>query len=251
MRRDHQFAHSVFNRNAFNVSRVMPLLPVAFFCWMLYVPAAARPAAVPGQADFPLALKTRWTNHLHQEMGEGVHFGPLMSKFAKGNSMDISVVTEVVGSDLINGEKYMRRETRMQGTLWQMEWLRQTASGLLLGKSSDTEMGQEVPMEPPEKLLNSTLKAGESWDWKPSDGSALMQVKVVGPADLTVPAGTFHTTMVSYDATIATEGVPITIRQTSWFTSGVGYVKQDTETRLGEHLLSHVVITLEKFEPAQ
>jgi uncharacterized protein DUF3108 len=226
------------------------LLLIFLGSFLLSLAHAALPAAVPGQADFPLAPKTKWTNHLHQEMGEGVHFGPMFAKFAKGNSVDVPVITEVVGSDLINGEKYMRRETRVEGALWLTEWLRQTANGLLLGKSFDAEQGQEVPMVPPEKLLSSTLKAGESWDWKASDASVVMQIKVVGSADLTVPAGTFHTTEISNAATVEIEGGMITIRQTSWFASGVGYVKQDTETRLGDHLLSHVVLTLEKFEPA-
>lgn len=219
--------------------------------FLLSLAHAALPAAVSGQVDFPLAPKTKWINHLHQEMGEGVHFGPMLAKFAKGNSLDVSVITEVVGSDLIDGDKYIRRETRMKGTLWQTDWLRQTANGLLLGKSSDAEQGQEVLMVPPEKLLSPTLKTGESWDWKTPDASAVMQIKVVGPADLTVPAGTFHTTEISYDATVESEGGTITIRQTSWFASGVGYVKQDTETRLGDRLLTHVVLKLEKYEPAQ
>jgi hypothetical protein len=225
----------------------MPLLAVTFFSWLLSVPAA--PPAAESAVDFSLAPKTRWTNHLHQEMGEGVHFGPQLSKFANGNSLDVSVITEIAESDLINGEKYMRRETRMKGTLWQTEWLRQTANGLLLGKSSDAEAGDEVLMVPPEKLLSPNLKAGESWEWKAADASVVVQFKVVGPADLTVPAGTFHAIEVSYDATYQIEGGMITVRQTSWFTSGVGYVKQDTESRLGDHLLSHVVFTLEKFEP--
>jgi hypothetical protein len=217
--------------------------------FLLSLAHAARPAAVPGQLDFPLAPKTKWTNHLHQEMGEGVHFGPQMSKFANGNSLDVSVITEIVGSDLINGEKYMRRESRMNGTLWQTEWLRQTANGLLLGKTMDAEGGDEVLIVPPEKLLSPTLNAGESWDWKAADASAVTQIKVVGQADVTVPAGSFHATEISYDNTVEIEGGMITARQTSWFVSGVGYVKQDTETRLGDHLLGHVVFTLEKFEP--
>ncbi|HYL13975.1 MAG TPA: hypothetical protein VEV41_13120 [Terriglobales bacterium] len=226
------------------------LLLIFLGSFLLSLAHAARPAAVPGQVDFPLALKTKWTNHLHQEMGEGVHFGPQMSKFANGNSLDVSVITEIVGSDLVNGEKYMRRETRMKGALWQTEWLRQTANGLLLGKSRDAEAGDEVLIVPPEKMLSPTLKAGESWDWKAADASAVTQIKVVGPADLTVPAGTFHTTEISYDTAVEIEGGAITVHQTSWFASGVGYVKQDTKTLLGDHLLTHVVFTLEKFEPA-
>jgi hypothetical protein len=77
-----------------------------------------------------------------------------------------------------------------------------------------------------------------------------MHIKVVGQADLTVPEGTSHTTQVSYDATYEIECGTITVRQTSWFVSGVGYVKQDTETRLGDRMLTHVVLTLEKYEPA-
>jgi hypothetical protein len=219
--------------------------------FLLSLAHAALPAAVPGQIDFPLAPKTKWINHLHQEMGEGAHFGPMFAKFAKGNTLDVSVITEVVGSDLINGDKYIRRETRVKGTLWLTEWLRQTPNGLLLGKSSDAEQDQEVLMEPPEKLLSPTLKAGESWDWKSVDGSVAMQIKVVGPADLTVPAGTFHTSQVSYDAKYEIEGGVITVRQTSWFAPGVGYVKQETETRLGDRMLNHVVMTLEKYEPGQ
>jgi hypothetical protein len=230
------------------LTATMPLVAVALFSWLLFVSAA--PPAAQSALDFPLAPKTKWTNHLHQEMGEGAHFGPRMSKLANGNSLDVSVITEIVGSDLIDGEKYMRRETRMKGTLWQTEWLRQTANGLLLGKSMDAEAGDEVLIVPPERLLSPTLKAGESWDWKAADASAVTQFKVVGPADVTVPAGSFHTTEISYETTVEIEGGMITTRQTSWFTSGVGYVKQDTETRLGDHLLSHVIFTLEKFEPA-
>ena len=231
-------------------ARKAVLLLIFLGSFLLSLAHAARPAAVPGQVDFPLAFKTKWTDHLHQELGEGVHFGPLMAKFAKGNSLDIPVITEVVGSDLINGEKYIRLEARMGGSPWLMEWLRQTANGLVLGKTNDAEQGFEVLMVPPQKMLSPTLKTGESWDWKAPDASVVMQIKVVGPADLTVPAGTFHATALSHDSTIEIEGGTVTIRQTRWFAPGVGYVKQDTETRLGDHLLSHVVLTLEKFEPA-
>jgi hypothetical protein len=190
---------------------VFPLIILGSF--LLSLTHAVLSAALPGQVDFPLALNTKWTNHLHQEMGEGVHFGPMFAKFAKGNSVDVSVITEVMGTDVINGDKYIRRETRVKDTLWLTEWLRQTPNGLLLGKSLDAEQGQEVLMEPPEKLLSPTLKAGESWDWKAADAPVGMHIKVVGPADLTVPAGTFHTTQLSYDATYEIEGGTIAVRQ--------------------------------------
>ena len=139
----------------------------------------------------------------------------------------------------------------MEDTPWLTQWLRPTTGGLLLGKTINFEQGPDVTlMVPPQKLLSPTLKAGESWDWKTADDATVMHIKVVGPAVITVPAGTFHTTQLSYDVTVQTKTGLITVRQTRWFAPGVGYAKQDTEIRLGEHLLSHVVLTLQKYELA-
>ena len=43
----------------------------------------------------------------------------------------------------------------------------------------------------------------------------------------------------------------INIRQERWFAPGVGFVKQDTRTLQGGRPLSHVILTLEKFEPVR
>ena len=217
-------------------------------CVLILLARAAAPA--PTGTNYPLALHTKWTDHLHQEVGEGVHFGEALTKLAKGNSVDFVVISEVVGSDVINGQKYVRVESRRSGEPWLTAWYLQTADGLLLGKSIDAEVGQEVLMVPPQKLLSTTLKAGEAWDWKASDGSVVMHIKVVGPADVTVPAGTFHTTQLNYVVTVETEGGVATVRQTRWFAPGVGYVKQDTESRMGERMLSHTILQMEKYEPA-
>jgi hypothetical protein len=56
--------------------------------------------------DYPLALKTRWTYHLHQENGEGVHFGEDLAALAKDNVVDASVISEVAGG--IAGRKNRR-----------------------------------------------------------------------------------------------------------------------------------------------
>src|SRR5580658_2616567 len=236
--------------NAFKVGITTPLLAVVFFSCLLSARAAA-PAA-ESAADFPLTLRTKWTDHIHEEIGTGVHFQGMLQKYDKGKTLDATVITEVAGSDVINGEKYIRLESRMEDTPWLTQWLRPTAGGLLLGKTIDFEQGEDVTlMVPPQKLLSPDLKAGESWDWKTTDAAMVMHIKVVGPADIEVPAGTFHTTQLSYDVTVQTETGLITVRQTRWFAPGVGYAKQDSEIHLGEHLLSHVVLTLEKYEPAQ
>jgi hypothetical protein len=164
--------------------------------------------------------------------------------------VDFVVISEVVGSDVINGRKYVRVESRRSGEPWLTAWYLQTANALLLGKTIDAEGGQEILMVPPQKLLSTTLKAGESWDWKAPDASVVMHIKVVGPADVAVPAGAFHTTQLNYVVTAESEGGVVTVQRTRWFAPGVGYVKQDTETRMGERMLSHVILQLEKYEPA-
>jgi hypothetical protein len=173
-------------------------------CVFLLLAQAAPPA--PADVNYPLALHTKWTDRLHQEVGEGVHFGDAMAKLAKGNSVDFVVISEVVGSDVINGGKYVRVESRRSGEPWLTAWYLQTANGLLLGKTIDAEGGQEMLMVPPQKLLSTTLKAGESWDWKASDASVVMHIKVVGSADVKVPAGAFHTTQLNSVVTAESDG---------------------------------------------
>ena len=183
---------------------------------------------------------------MHQEVGPGVHFGDAMAKLATGNSVDVAVVTAVVGSDVINGSKYVRIESRRNGDLWLTEWCRQAANGLMLGKTVDAETGQQVVMAPPQILLSPTLAPGETWDWKATAAPVVMHVRVVGPADVSVPAGVFHATQLGYVMTVQTEGGEVKVQQTRWFAPGVGYVKQDTETRQGDRLLTHVILELDK-----
>lgn len=70
-----------------------------------------------------------------------MHFGDALAKLAKGNSVDFVIISEVAGSDMINGEKYVRVESRRSGDPWLTGWYVQTANGLLLGKTIDAEGG--------------------------------------------------------------------------------------------------------------
>ena len=198
--------------------------------------------------DFPLAPNTKWTYHLHQEVGESVHFREDLAKLAKGNSVDASIISQVVGTDFIGALKYTRIESRLNGTLWLTEWDRLGPDGLMLGKAIDPNEGTKI-MTPPQKMLSPTLKTGESWDWKPFRVPLQMHVSVVGPDKVTVPAGTYDAVQVLHVMTVNAEPGTVIVRQTRWFVPGVGYVKQDTESHLGSHMLSHNVLVLEKYEP--
>jgi hypothetical protein len=230
-------------------SASVTLLTIACFLFWLLLSITTAVPPVPRSPDFPLASNTRWTYHLHQEVGEGVHFGEEDAKLAKGNSLDVSVISQVVGTEFFGALKYTRIESRLNGRIWLTEWERLGPEGLMLGKTIDPDEGQATVMNPPQKMLSPTLKTGESWDWKPSRLPLSMHVSVVGPDKVTVPAGTFDAVQVLHVMTTNSPAGSVIVRQTRWFVAGVGYVKQDTESRLGSHMLSHVVLTLEKYEP--
>ena len=212
--------------------------------------AAARPASAAGPIDFPLALKTQWTYHIRQEVGEGVHFGEEDAKLAKGNVLDATVVSTITGHDIIAGAKYARVESQRDGRLYLTEWYASGPAGLLLARIVEAGGGDNV-MSPPQKLLIPSAAPGAVWSWKDTNKPISMTVKIVGTGALKVPAGTYQAVETSHDTSIRLPEAEIRVKQSRWYAAGVGYVKEDTETRVGPRLLSHIVLTLEKFEPAQ
>ncbi len=211
---------------------------------------ASAPCAAALAPDYPLEPGTRWTFHLHQEFGPGVHPGAAIQKLMQGgDAFDATVVSRVAGVDDIGGQRYTRIESTLPQMPWLIEWMRLAPDGLLLGKTIDAEDGEEHFMNPPQRLLSATLRAGEAWDWQASDGPVSIQTRVVGPASVQVPAGSFDAVKIVLDMTVQTGGAPVQVLQSRWFVPGVGYVEEETQSVLAGHRLSHVVLTLEKFEP--
>jgi len=199
--------------------------------------------------DYPLALHTRSTYHLRHEVGPGVHFADEYAALAKGNVLEDTAISEVAGVDRIGNLSYMRVEYRRSRGLWLTEWYRAAAEGLFLGKTIEAEVGTETLMSPPQKVLTRTLRVGEAWTWQASDAPVKIHVSVKGTSALTVPAGTYAATEIAYVLTMPTPSGMARAEQTRWFVPGIGWVKQETRTRIGTRLLTHITVTLEKFEP--
>ena len=197
--------------------------------------------------DYPLALKTRWTYHLHQENGEGVHFGEDLAALAKDNVVDASVISEVAGVETIGGHSYTRVESRINGKPWLFEWERISPDGLLVGKTREQEE-QEVMMQPEQKRISATLRPGTFWDWQAKNAPIKFHYTVVGPGAVDVPAGHYQGVHLTATGTVQAPFGRVDIRQETWFVPGVGIAKQETETSVQEHKLSGVRLTLEKFE---
>ena len=217
---------------------------------MLVVTCVVPLAAAPAVVDYPLALHTRWIYHLRQDLQPGVHFGENSGESASAKVMEATVVSEVVGFDLLGGTRYARVESRRNGKLWLTEWLRALPDALLLGKTLDSDEGQETVMQPPQKLLSATLRPGESWEWKAQEALVTIHTEILNPASVSVPAGTFTATEITLDITIQMADMPAPIQgqQKRWYVPGIGYVKQDTRFSTSGRFLSHIVLDLEKFE---
>lgn len=198
--------------------------------------------------DYPLALDTVWTYHLRQEVGPGVSFGDADAALADGNVLKTSVVARVTGADVVQGVKYTRVESTRAGRPWLTEWYRLTPKGLLLGQTFDADTGQATKMVPPQTVLSPTLAAGESWTWKAADAPVHIETRIAGPARVTVPGGEFDGTRIELQTTVDTGAGVIKVRQSRWFVPSVGYVRQETETRADDRLISKVALELEKFE---
>jgi len=209
--------------------------------------AGTGPAAV---VDYPLVLHTRWTYHLRQEVGPGVHFDDEYAGLAKGNVLEDTAVSEVAGVDRIGNLSYTRVEYRRSRGLWLTEWYCPAAESLFLGKTFEADTGNETLMSPPQKVLTRTLRAGEAWTWQASDAPVRIRVNVKGTSVVTVPAGTFSATEIAYVLTMPTQGGMARAEQIRWFVPGIGWVKQESRTRIGSRLVTHITVTLEKFEPA-
>jgi photosystem II stability/assembly factor-like uncharacterized protein len=184
---------------------------------------------------------------MRQEFGPGVHPNERYASLAKGNVLDTTFVSQVTGYDVIRGEKYARVESRMNGSLWMTEWYRLTPEGLFMGKTN--EDGKEVVMTPPQKVLSRTLAPGESWTWKAADAPVTIAVHVVGRETTQVPAGRFETTRTASEMTMALPQATIHVSQSRWFSPGVGYVRQETDTHAGNRLLTRGWLTLVALEP--
>ena len=206
-------------------------------------------ATTPGSPQYPLAMKTRWTYQMRQEFAPGARPSGPDAAFVKGNVLETTVVSEVAGSDMIGGIKYIRIESRHDGRLWMTEWMRLAPEGLFLGKTN--EDGDETILVPPQKILSSRMAAGETWAWKAARAPVNIQTKVTGKETTEVPAGKFEAIKTIHELSMVLPQATIRSTNSRWFLPGLGYVRQDTEIYAGDRFVSRVHLRLVTFDAAK
>jgi len=208
------------------------------------------PETAPPGLDYPLAPGSKWTYHIHHELGEGVQFGEQDAAKATGNELDFTVVAQAAATETIGGKQYTRVEATREGKPWMTEWYRLTPDGLFVGKTVEYDSHSTHVMDPEQKRLSAQLTPGESWIWDPKDAPLRFKTTVVATEPVDVPAGHYQATRLVMTGMIKVDAGMVQIFEQTWFAPGVGIVKQDTDTLAQGHLLTRVVMTLEKFEPA-
>lgn len=211
--------------------------------------ASGQNAAAPASPQYPLAMKTRWTYDMRQEFGPGVHPSAADAALVKGNVLETTLVSEVAGTDMIGGMRYTRVESRHDGRLWMTEWLRLTPEGLFLGKTN--EDGSETILVPPQKILSPRMAAGEAWAWKASDAPVNIRTQVAGKEATDVPAGKFDATKTIHQLSMVLPQAAVRSTNSRWFSPGVGYVRQESETYAGDRLLTRTQLRLVAFDAVQ
>jgi len=212
------------------------------------------PATLRAQ-DYPLAPGTSWTYHLHKDVGPLAHFDGEDARMAKNGVVETTVIAHVVGTEDISGKPYVRVEAMGQGKLANIDWYALTPVGLLHARAVDYVAQSQSDFDPPEVLLSHALAPDESWTWQDRQGAVSSKKTAFAPEQITVPAGSYRAISVRTEMIIPTpisptQIVPMNVTMTQWFVPGVGFVKQDVRFEINEHLLSHNLMTLEKFERA-
>jgi hypothetical protein len=212
------------------------------------------PATLRAQ-DYPLAPGTTWTYHLHKDIGPLAHFGGEDARMAKNGVVETTLIAHVVGTEDVSGKPYVRVEAMGEGKLVNIDWYALTPGGLLHARAVDYGAESQSDFDPPEVLLSHTLATGESWTWQDRNGVVSSKKTAFAPEQITVPAGSYRAISVRTDMVIPTQisetqVVPMNIIMTQWFAPGVGFIKQDVRFEINGHMLSHNLMTLEKFERA-
>jgi len=205
--------------------------------------------------DYPLGPGTTWTYHLHKDVGPLAHFEGEDARMAKNGAVETTVIAHVVGTEEIGGKSYTRVESMGQGKLANIDWYALTPAGLLHARAVDYVAQSQSDFDPPEVLLSHALAPGESWTWQDRQGVLSSKKTAFAPEQITVPAGSYRPISVRTEMVIPTQisptqVVPMNVTMRQWFVPGVGFVKQDVRFEINGNLLSHNLMTLEKFERA-
>jgi hypothetical protein len=173
----------------------------------------------------PARPGTAWYYNMIEEAGPSARLSDESQK--ESGTLRVPVVYRIQGQRELDGRALLEFEMHRGGRVTTTDLLTVDEHGVQCWARID-ENGGLTKFDPPLPIVASPVSVGTTWDFDgETDGAKIHQhYEIVGRADVTTPAGTFHAFHIRAEQT---EPGPMTIDR--WFVPGVGIVKDVTETK--------------------
>lgn len=162
-----------------------------------------------------------------QEGGKGVSFSGL--KPDADGKVRLPVTCRIGDEQTIDGKACRKFEMHRAGVLANTDLLAIDEQAITC-YARIGESGENITLEPPQKMLATPLKTGTKWEYEGKIAGMEVRQKysIAAEEDVEVPAGKFRAFRVHSEQT---EGGPA-ISVDRWFVPGVGFVKDVTTMKM-------------------
>ena len=203
-------------------------------------PSSAAPAgsgSFAGTALFPIAVGNTWT---YKVATAGLGAGTSVDKIIK--VVPVPGGNQVTTTHTFNG--VTNTETLLFGSDGSItQPLTSIGSATVRVKSGSIRWPSQAVIDSGQPVM-STIVIVASVGGQSQSITAHVTVRGAGPATVTVPAGTYHATIVESTASESIAGITVSIEIRTWLAPGVGPVKSQVTTNgavvSGEELMSFV-----------
>ena len=192
--------------------------------------SAATAAGTSASVPFPVAAGNTWTYHITTEGESGTTINKMTAVTPVADGQQVTMLTtDHVGT--VNGsatETYLFHAdgsiSYPLGSFSPGSGVTVTSNGVVWPPASVIASGK-----PSQSTLNISIKA----EGQTLSTTAHVTVQGAGTATVTVPAGTYQTTVVLVTERISIAGVTASIEVKTWLAPGVGPVKEQVVTDEG------------------
>ena len=166
-----------------------------------------------------------WRYNMIQEFGEGVSVAGLTP--AADGRVRTDVLYRLAGTENVGGKVLFKFEMHREGVVTNTDLMTVDDGGIKcaarIGVAGDT-----IKLDPPQTIVATPLKTGETWDFDGKlDGADVHQHYVVGGEEnVQVPAGRFRAFHIH-----AEQSGPNATSIDRWFVNGTGIIKDVTSER--------------------
>ena len=166
-----------------------------------------------------------WKYIMTEEAGEGFRFSG--SQPGPGTKIHTAVIYRIDGTREVEDKKLLEFGMHRNGRVTNTDLLTVDQQGILCWARVD-EKGDLIKLSSPQTMVANPLRTGLTWNFEGEVAQTKVEqaYRVVGEEDIAVPAGKFHVFHIHGE-----QKAPGPMVIDRWFASGIGIVKDVTETR--------------------